>query len=169
MKKLVVLAMVALASLGLLMTLGGNQTQATDIPVSCGDVLTVAGHDYELTGNLTCSGAGLTIGADDITLDCRGKSLTGDGTGLGIFLDGVSGVTVRNCHVKDFAAGIVLNGSSGNLLVKNKATGNTIFGNGGRHHRDHRHELQLLGYGVHAGHWFGVRHPEPGAQGQPQW
>ena len=42
MKKLVVLAMVVLASLGLLMTLGGNQTQATHT-VSCGDELDVAG------------------------------------------------------------------------------------------------------------------------------
>ena len=123
MKNLVLVALLALV--GGLMTMGGHQAQAGD--VSCGDTLTA---DTALHEGLTCAGAGLTIGADDITLNCKGHTLTGNGTNIGIRLDGVSGVTVKNCHVSDFGIGFSLQGSSGNTLKENAATGNTSPGSG---------------------------------------
>ena len=78
-----------------------------------------------------CSGTALTIAADDITLKCKAQHLTGDGTGRGIFLDNVSGVSVRNCQVRNFGIGIFLLSSSGNTLIKNRATHNTSGGSGG--------------------------------------
>ena len=131
MRKLFILA--ALATVVGLMSLGGgNQAQATD--VLCGATLSAAGTTTTLHADVpvsgSCSGTALTIDANDITLDCAGKKLTGDGTGLGILLDGVSGVTVKKCKVTNFAAGIVLDGSSNNFLVENEVTGSTSGGSG---------------------------------------
>ena len=78
-----------------------------------------------------CIGTGLIIGSDNITLDCDGFTITGDTTGVGILLNGVDNVTVINCTVTNFAAGIVLNGSSDNTLEDNTATDNKSAGSGG--------------------------------------
>lgn len=129
MRKLLVLA--ALALVAGLITLGGNQAQAIN-PVICGDTLSTANTTTTLTHDLTCATApGLTIGADGITLDCAGHKITGPGSGAGILLSGVSGVTVKNCKVENFAVGISLQSSDGNFLVKNNVTGSTSIGSGG--------------------------------------
>jgi parallel beta-helix repeat protein len=95
---------------------------------ACGDTLIA---DTVLTAPLTCAGDALAIGADDILLDCNGFSLSGDGTGIGVLLDGVTGVRVRNCFVDRFAVGILLTASSANHLTLNGVTGSTSIGNGG--------------------------------------
>ena len=119
MKKLLVLTALA-AVVGLLMTLGGNQAQAGD--VSCGDILT---SDTVLHEDLACGTTtpGLTITADDITLNCDGHTITGIG-GVGIFLDGVDGVTVKNCHVTGFGNNFLLDDSDDNTLKANTSAGN---------------------------------------------
>ncbi len=94
----------------------------------CGDVLVA---DTTLTAALTCAGDALIIGADDIELDCDGFALSGDGTGLGIHLDGVTGVTVRNCAVSRFASGIRLTDAPANYIVENSVTDSTSVGSGG--------------------------------------
>lgn len=43
----------------------------------------------------------------------------------------MSGVTVKNCQVRNFGIGIFLQSSSGNTLIKNRATHNTSSGSGG--------------------------------------
>ena len=73
----------------------------------------------------------IVIAASNVTLDCKGHTVSGPGTGppfYGILLDGTTGVTVRNCRITAFENGIIVAGwsgpSSGNTL-----TGNTAFGN----------------------------------------
>jgi len=66
---------------------------------------------------------GFQIGSDGITLDCAGHSLIGDGTGTGVFMDGRTGVTIRNCVATAFFRGFELHGSSNNLLSGNTASG----------------------------------------------
>ena len=107
MQKLLVLA--ALALVVGLMNVRGEEAQA-DSEATCGDVLTT---DTTLISPLDCSGTALTIAADDITLKCKAQHLTGDGTGNDILLDNVSGVTVKNCQVRNFGIGIFLLSSSG--------------------------------------------------------
>lgn len=107
-----------------LMAVGSTDARAQ----SCGDTLLV---DTTLTAPLTCTGPGLILGADGITLDCAGFSLTGSGTDTGILLDGRTGVTITGCTVSDFAVGILLTASSSNYLAFNGALGNTSVGNGG--------------------------------------
>jgi len=94
----------------------------------CGDVLT---SNHTMTYSLTnCPGHGIVIGADNITLDCNGRTIDGDATGgsdYGIHLDGRSNVTIKNCVITDFAQGINVENSSNNNTVFN----NNITGSGG--------------------------------------
>jgi len=70
--------------------------------VSCGDTITT---DTVLDTNLNCIGNGLTIEANDITLDCDGHTLTGPRDGAGIIVLG-SKIEIRNCIIKNFYNGI---------------------------------------------------------------
>jgi len=94
---------------------------------SCGDTLLA---DTTLTASLTCTGSGLIVGADDITLDCANFTITGSGTDIGILLDGRTGVTVENCTAINFTIGFLLTGSPSNYLTSNGAVNNTSSGSG---------------------------------------
>jgi len=72
---------------------------------------------------LNCFGNGLIIGADDITLDCNGFSITGNNNGYGIYTNANHG-TVKNCRVENFDYGIYVDGS--NNLIYNNYLNNTI-------------------------------------------
>ena len=72
--------------------------------------------------------ASIDIGADNITLDCAGHSVTGNGSGTGINVDGRTGVTVRRCHVSGFEIGIVLSSSSFNIIDGNWVHDNVLPG-----------------------------------------
>jgi parallel beta-helix repeat protein len=77
-----------------------------------------------LTANMVCSTSyGIIVGANGITLNCAGYSITGTGTGIGIYLFSVTGVTVENCAVNDWTQGILLLSSSNNFLISNSASG----------------------------------------------
>jgi parallel beta-helix repeat protein len=95
--------------------------------VTCGDTIT---QSLKLTADIgPCSGDGITIGADNITLDCNGHTVSGSGTGstgTGITVPaGISGVTIRNCQVTEFGIGFSVFGPSNTLLD------NTARHNGG--------------------------------------
>jgi len=77
---------------------------------------------------------GITIGADNVTLDCGGAILIGDNRqGNGITLIGRHGVTVKNARIRDYYHGIhcedcsevVLNGNQ--VTSTNEIEANTIF------------------------------------------
>ena len=77
----------------------------------------------------------IVVGASNVTLDCKGHTVSGPGAGppyVGILLDGTTGVTVRNCKVTAFENGIVVAGwsrpSSGNTLIANTSFGNVFSG-----------------------------------------
>jgi hypothetical protein len=55
-------------------------------------------------------GDGITIVSDGITLLCNGHSITGDGSGYGIVVDGRSDVTIKYCTVQYCYVGISLTG-----------------------------------------------------------
>ena len=52
--------------------------------------------DLVLDEDLTCVGTALVIGADGITLDLNGRTISGSGTGEGVLVSGRSGLTVKN-------------------------------------------------------------------------
>ena len=103
------------------MSVSTTNVSATD--VQCGDFLTA---NTTLDSDLTCSGEGLIINANNITLDCAGRSITGSGVGSGISLSGQTGVNVKNCYVTGFNVGIRLESARNNTF-----RGNTAEANGG--------------------------------------
>jgi len=98
---------------------------SSDIPFCfCDDTIT---SDTTLTQNYTCSsGGGITIGADNITLDCDGYSLTGSGSNNGISVNSYSNVTIKNCSLTNFYVGTYFIYSSNNILTNNIATSSYI-------------------------------------------
>jgi parallel beta-helix repeat protein len=77
-----------------------------------------------LTADLTFDGSGIIIGADKITLDLGGHTLTGPGKGpwiwpepalssVGIQLTDRKGITIRNGQVKEFSTGLLIETSEG--------------------------------------------------------
>jgi parallel beta-helix repeat protein len=100
-----------------------SPVSAADI-TSCGSVT----EDSVLASDLTSTGTCLTIKADNIVLDCAGHSITGAGTGYGIYLNGRTGVTVKNCNIKNFYSGITIHWSSFINLTNNVVNGNSYFG-----------------------------------------
>ena len=122
--------------------------------LSCGDVIT---KNTTLTANIgPCAGNGIIIGADNITLNLNGHTVAGtgsraDGTG-GIRLPNRKGVTVTGrpgssgirATVSGFAAGVVVNGGSGNTIENLNVRDN--FGPDG--YDDNFQPVALLGDGI---------------------
>jgi parallel beta-helix repeat protein len=65
----------------------------------------------------------IVIGADNISLDCRGHTVSGAG-GMGISLEGRQGITIRNCTVTGFDVGFGLVAASDNSLIGNMSDAN---------------------------------------------
>ena len=60
--------------------------------------------NYVLSGDRFCSGDGIRVEADDVTIDLDGFSLVGpdSGSSVGIFMDGRRNVEIRNGTIRDF-------------------------------------------------------------------
>ena len=87
---------------------------------NCGTVIT---QSTQLKGNIgPCYTAGLTVAADNVTLDLGGNGVLGfqtprDGSVVGIDLQQRSGVTISNGTVSGFDAGIHIGGGTGNTVA----------------------------------------------------
>jgi len=114
----------------------------------CGDTVVA---DYTLTSDMNCTGHGLIIGADGITIDGDNHTITGDGGSSdygidnsggydnvtiqnfanitnfnrGIYLKNSTGSTVQNNIINSSACGIYLDSSSSNTLTGNTASSNS--------------------------------------------
>jgi len=99
--------------------LGLATASAISAQVACGDTVTTS---VTLTADLDCSGTGLTVGADKITIDLNGFTIDGD-NGIGdLGIDnglGFDGVTIKNGRISSFDQGI----SIGTNAQKNVVTG----------------------------------------------
>ena len=84
-------------------------------------------------GNQTCTltqdlTKAVEITADNITLDCNGHSITGPGSGRGIYLNTRQGVIIKKCLVNNFNLGIDLFDSSNNQITESDIFNNNFFG-----------------------------------------
>ena len=88
--------------------------------------------------DLTCSGDALVVGADGITIDLGGRTLTGPGKGqrnwpnpnldsVGVKLQGRSHVTLRNGSISAFSTGILLDKSQ-QILVDGITSALSYYG-----------------------------------------
>jgi large repetitive protein len=134
------MAPLRLLSLIAVLAVGGVTAAAGQSPapgLDCGDTITV---DTTLDRDLAaCPSNGLMIGADDITLDLNGHTISGDGKlvrrcprqqpcDVGIANDGHSGVTVRNGSLQGFATGVVVLRGRDNRLAELASSRNQFFG-----------------------------------------
>lgn len=131
-KQLVVVVAVTLA-----VAAAAGASMAQSSGPRCGDTITA---DTTLQADLTgCTSNGLVIGADNITLDLNGHTISGDGKrfrrcprrqpcDLGVFNDRHDGVTVRNGSLRGFAVGVLVGGVRGNRLAALSSSRNQFFG-----------------------------------------
>lgn len=82
---------------------------------SCGQVLT---GDTVLNQDLNCTGSAVIINSSDVVFDCNGYSINGPGTGVGIKVLDNENITVRNCGINSFAAGVDVD-PSWNVTIEN--------------------------------------------------
>jgi len=91
----------------------------------CGFTLT---HNKNLTSDLSCPGTALTIGADNIVLDCNGHTIIGSGNfsfvNFGIQANNKQNITIKNCIIQSFHTGIRLNVTNQSQLTNNTAYNN---------------------------------------------
>lgn len=122
---------VALLTLGIV----GVAGPASASHVVCGQTITVS---TVLDSNVGPCATGITVGADNITFDLNGFTLSGTpatGEGAGITLDFRTGVTVKNGTVTQFDAGVALTDSNRDTVTNMKVVDNrgstaTDFGDG---------------------------------------
>src|SRR4029079_4855142 len=94
----------------------------------CGQTVT---QNLTFTADQSCTGTGLIVGADGITIDLGGFTLGGDQTSghNGIELNGHNGTTIKNGTVRHFDEGInyfsvcIDDITISNLVVRDNATG----------------------------------------------
>jgi parallel beta-helix repeat protein len=111
--------------------------QSPPTGLACGDTITSdTTLDRDLIG---CPSNGMVIGADGITVDLNGHTISGDGKlvtrcprrqfcDVGVANGGHSGFTVRNGSLRGFATGVVLGGARDNLLEQLSSSQNQFFG-----------------------------------------
>jgi Periplasmic copper-binding protein (NosD) len=91
-------------------TAAGAAAHTARANVACGDVIS---SDTVLTGNLTCSGDGLTV-TGGATLDLDGHTVRGTAAGRGVSVLG-NGTSVRNGDVQGFDVGVYVNANSAHV------------------------------------------------------
>jgi len=97
-------------------------------PLACGAIIT---RDIVLSANLICNVTALTIGANNVTLDCDGYTIKGNLTGRGIYIpntNSVNNTEIKNCIIENFSEGIWLGQNSGYINVTNNVL--SLNGNG---------------------------------------
>ena len=106
-----------------------SQTQSKTTDLSQGLAGQIVKADVTLSSNIHADeGTAIVIGADGITLDCDGHSITGAGDNIGIEIIDHSNVTVSNCVLEGFEKAVYIASTDG-LNEDNQATGNSITNN----------------------------------------
>ncbi len=69
------------------------------------------------------------IMADNVVFDCNGSSFIGDKVGVGILVQGRSGVTIRNCKVRGWDVGLYALSGKNLVIEKSDFSGNYVDDN----------------------------------------
>ena len=133
---LVILAVVLALTVGALLTLSG--AEAANKQPQCGETITA---DTTLHSDLSdCPNNGIVIGADDVTLDLNGHTVSGDGTpaagcnprkefcDVGVLNYRNDGFRLKHGAVRDFADGAWIARARASRVVDVSSKRNTFFG-----------------------------------------
>jgi parallel beta-helix repeat protein len=92
----------------------GAAVPAYGAAVRCGDTIKRA---TALRADLTgCAGDGLVVGADGITLDLRGHTISGGAQGAGVRIAGRRGVTLTRGTITGFENAVLLDDADANVI-----------------------------------------------------
>ena len=91
--------------------------------VNCGEVVT---HTVRLRADLHCSGDGIIVGADNITVDLNHHTVHGGATGTGVDTHGHNGVSIRHGAVHGFHQAILVSGSDHVTVARVTATAHAV-------------------------------------------
>jgi parallel beta-helix repeat protein len=128
---------VVVAALTVVVAVVAGASMAQTGGLSCGDMITV---DTTLDRDLSnCPNNGIVIGADGITLDLGGHTISGDGKlvrrcprrqicDTGIANDARAGVTIRNGSVRGFGVGVAVGRARENRVLDISSSQNIFFG-----------------------------------------
>ncbi len=129
-----------IAGFGATSILGQNATSVyvTSLEINNCTNLVLSGATYSVNESFytPLSSSCINFTADSITLDCRGRSITGQGaaqsSGIGINATTRLGITIKNCPIQNFSVGISLNRTNSstvlNTTIANSTTGLQIEG-----------------------------------------
>ncbi|MET9633787.1 PKD domain-containing protein, partial [Lentzea sp. NPDC006480] len=91
-------------------------------PVKCGDVIMTS---VVLRADLTCTGPGLVVQTNDITVDLDGHTISGSGTDNGITVENQQHVRIFDGSVRGFATGIKFFGVPDGEIERVAVSGNS--------------------------------------------
>lgn len=117
-----------LSSVLMFVVLCAGASSAVDLN-SCGGI--DASGSYVLTQDVSTNSTCFDVRADDVTLDCGGRRITGDSQSAGDYEDhGVHigermGATIRNCVISGFETGIFMISASGSKVYNNTLINNS--------------------------------------------
>jgi len=122
--------MTVLVAAGALALVGAApQARAVTTPITtCGQTVST---NAVLTTDLDCIAHGIVVDTAGVTIDLKGYTISGDrGTDhYGVYVLGVSGVTIKNGVIRNFGYGIKSIGVANQLAVANVlVSGNAWFG-----------------------------------------
>jgi len=119
----------ALGALGALALLLAASPSRADTAVSACGTLSSAGN-YYLTKNLTSTGTCIVVGSEGVSLDMKGHTITGNGTGDGISDGGggFSSMAIANGKISNFDVGIGLDTSCCVVIRNVNSSNNTEAG-----------------------------------------
>jgi len=88
---------------------------------NCSDLF----NDTILLGNILAHGTCFSINTSNITLDCNGSRITGNKSGYGVESLDKLNITIKNCLIYNFTAGIFVHNTSNSSFYNISAINNT--------------------------------------------
>ncbi len=119
---------------GLFVLVHGNQDvpplEPQITPLAVGGLPITVTEDYTLTRDITFRGDGFIVGADNITLDLNGHTITGEplSADRGILVSGRNGITIKNGTITGFSQGVQLGHADNNVIQDIISQNNTANG-----------------------------------------
>ncbi|MBU0760643.1 MAG: putative S-layer protein [Nanoarchaeota archaeon] len=107
------------ALLASLVLLNLASAEANEIPVSTCQVLDMGNAVYVLQKDIVTSETCFIIGADFVTLDLRGYTVTGANTNVGVDNNGYNSMVLKNGRITNFNKGIYIRDGSNNQIINN--------------------------------------------------